>query len=124
MRPGVVDDIGSMEDYVPDSIASLVAGTPADDLQRAMEDLKRTAVVTNGHRLPPLPEELFWASGAEINSVTLHAMMHQVVQMELEKFARRLERYYHIIPKTNNEQTNVDGAVGTVPDTSEVPVGY
>lgn len=120
---GVDDNIRSMEDYVPESVASLVSGTPADELQRAMEDLKRATVVKNGHRLPPLPRELYWVSGSEINSMILYALTKQVVEMELERFARRLERYYYLVPKTNDE-TITSGAVEAVPNTSEAPAEH
>jgi len=78
----------------------LISATPADELQIALEDLKRTTEVSNGHRIPPMPAELYWAVGSQINSKTMYALTRQVVQMELKKFAQRLDRYYHLVPKT------------------------
>lgn len=89
------------EDYRPSSLAELVRETPSDIIQRTIEDLdKKPRPSHNGRALDPVPGELSWYKGAPLKTDVLYTMVRQVVQMELEQFARRIEEYYILVPRT------------------------
>lgn len=88
------------EDYQPSSLSELVRSTPMDLIRQVVDDLdKRPRDTHNNKDIEPLPKELEWYQQAPLRSDVLYTMVRQVVHIELERFARRVEEYFILTPK-------------------------
>ena len=86
--------------YQPLRLRDLVRNLPFDIIEGTTRVLSGEIVeVYRGKPIEPLPVELLWTQQMSLHTDKLYTMIKQVVQMELERFAQRIELYYELVPR-------------------------
>lgn len=86
----------------PTRAADLVDSLPAEDILRTENKMRRGKEV-NDHPVLPLPASLSWISRASLDSDVTYTFIREVVHQELKLFAERLDRYFVLLPRDDED---------------------
>lgn len=96
----------TQDGYKPQGLEELVRTTPADLITRTVRELQVKPDIHNGHAIDPIPEEMAWMNGMGLRSEVLYTAIKDIVHLELERFARRIEQHYILTPRKNEMEVS------------------
>jgi hypothetical protein len=90
----------------PQTAEELVEGLPSDLVRRTEARMLQGEYKIAGHQILPLPVDFNWMNGAPDDSDVTYTFILEIVHRELKRFAKRLDKYFILVPKDIHDNEN------------------